>query len=275
MTPRTPLVEPSFVDLIGAIEQSPDLSEQCRRHWLCSLGQISKCLDRPAEVIQARWEAVRYSIGQLHHARLGVTAKTLANHKANVRAVLRWFGKKHDVPQHGAPLSPEWMRFREKLDKLTRSRISSLVRYCSARRIGPSAVDDEIFDEYWGYRAQTTGLVCNNTARRFMVRAWNACAATMDGLPLRQLTEPPLKVAEPAWDAFPEGLRRGLDDYFTRLAKPHRALNGKRIQPCSPGTIRTRLAEQVAMARMAVRLGVPIASLTSWPLSFTPMSSRG
>ena len=78
-----------------------------------------------------------------------------------------------------------------------------------------------------------------------------------------RLTEPSIKVAEPAWDQFPEGLRRDIDDYFAGLAKPHRSLNGKRIQPCGPGTIRTRRAELVAMARMAVRLGVPIESLTS------------
>src|SRR6516162_5363719 len=53
---------------------------------VCSLRQIAKCLDRPAEVIPARWHSVRISVAQLHHARIGVTAKTLANHKANVRA---------------------------------------------------------------------------------------------------------------------------------------------------------------------------------------------
>ena len=96
-----------------------------------------------------------------------------------------------------------------------------------------------------------------------MVRAWNGSAGAIDGCSLRQLTEPPIKKTEPAWDAFPEGLRRDLDDYFAGLAKPHRTLNGKRIQPCSPATIRYRVAELVAMARMAVRLGVPIESLTS------------
>jgi len=257
-------VEPSFVDLIGDIEQAPDLSDQCRRHWVCSLGQISKWLDRPAEVIPARWEATRFSIGQLHHARLGVTAKTLSNHKSNIKAALRWFGTEHNVPQHGAPLSPKWMRFREKLDKQTRSRVSSLARYCSARRIGPTAVDDEILDEYWRYRAQTTGLACNNTARRFMVRAWNASTAIIEGLRLRQLTEPPLKEAAPVWNAFPHGLRTDFDDYFVGLAKVHRGLNGKRIQPCSRSTITYRRAELVAMARLAVRqLGVPIESLNS------------
>jgi hypothetical protein len=81
---------------------------------------------------------------------------------------------------------------------------------------------------------------------------------------VRQITEPPLKiVAQPAWDSFSEGLRQDVDDYFAALARVHRTLGGKRIQPCSPGTIRTRRAELVAMARMAVRLGVPIERLAS------------
>jgi hypothetical protein len=144
-----------------------------------------------------------------------------------------------------------------------RERLYSLMRYCSARRIGPSSVDDKVLGEYWRYRTETTALATNNTARRFMARAWNACAATVEGWSLHRLTEPPIKKAEPAWEAFPEGLRSDLDEYYASLAKPHRSLNGKRIQPCSPGTIETRRAALIAMARMAFRLGVPIESLTS------------
>ena len=33
------------------------------------------------------------------------------------------------------------------------------------------------------YTSETTALATNNTARRFMTRAWNACAATIDGWP--------------------------------------------------------------------------------------------
>jgi len=79
MTLTATLFEPSFVDLIAAVEHATELSEQCRRHWVCSLRQLAKWLDRPVEVIPARWQAVRFSIGQLHHARVGVTAKTLSN----------------------------------------------------------------------------------------------------------------------------------------------------------------------------------------------------
>ena len=92
-------MSPPSPTLIAAIEQAAELSEQTRRHWVCSLRQIAKWLDRPAEIIPARWTSVRMPVSQLHHARVGVTAKTLANHKSNVRAALRWFGKEHDVPR--------------------------------------------------------------------------------------------------------------------------------------------------------------------------------
>jgi len=115
INPTTVLSEP-FVDLIDEIEQATNLSEERRRHWVCSLRQIAKSLDRSAEVIPARWSAIRIAVGQLHHARVGVTAKTLANHKSNVKAALRWFTKKHELPQHGVRLTRDWARFRGGLD---------------------------------------------------------------------------------------------------------------------------------------------------------------
>jgi hypothetical protein len=212
MTASSTLLEPSFLDLIAAVEQAGEFSEQRRRHWVCSLRQIANWLDRPAGLIPARWNAVEISLRQLHHARVQVTAKTLANHKSNVRAALRWFGQEHDMPTRGARLSAEWARFRDAVDKPMRDRLYSLMRYCSARRIGPASVDDKVLAEYWVYRSHATARTSNNTARRFMIRAWNACAATTDFGSLRQLTEPPIKnMAEPAWEAFPEGLRNDID----------------------------------------------------------------
>ena len=143
-------------------------------------------------------------------------------------------------------------------------RVSSLVRYCSARGIRPSEVSDEVFGRYWDYRAETTRLPTHNTKKRFMIRAWNSYAATNDtAWILQRLTEPPLKTVEPAWGAFPAGLRQEIESYLAGLAKVHRTLGGKRIQPCKATTIVMRRAELVAMGRMAVRLGVPIESLNS------------
>ena len=91
MTALATLLEPSFADLIAAIERAAELSTQTRRHWGCSARQIARWLDRPAAVIPARLNAVETPLRRLHHARVGVTAKTLANHKSSFAR--RWFSK--------------------------------------------------------------------------------------------------------------------------------------------------------------------------------------
>ena len=51
------LFELSWVDLIDTIERSDELSDDDKRHWICSLRQIAKGMDRPLAVIPARWSA--------------------------------------------------------------------------------------------------------------------------------------------------------------------------------------------------------------------------
>jgi hypothetical protein len=272
MSENARLLEPSFADAITVIEAARELSEQNRRHWVCSLRQIAKWLDRPAELIPARWTAIRLPVNQIHHARVGVTAKTVSNHKANVSAALRWFGKEHDMPARGTPLAQEWSRLRDGVeDRGVRARLYGLMRYCSGRHINPSLVDDAILDAYLRYRAETTFLSTNDAARRSVARSWNACIGQVEGWPARRLAEPPVKAKEgPAWEDFPEGLRQEIEAYLSGLQKPHRSASGKRIRPCSPSTIRVRRAVLAAVSRKAVEIGVPIESLASLAALLNP-----
>jgi hypothetical protein len=265
MTEPTALLEPTFSAAMTAIEDAADLSAGTKRHWVCSLRQIAKWLNRPVEVTPARWTAIRLQVGQLHHARLGVTAKTVANHKANAAAALRWFGKEHNVPSRGVALSTAWVVLRDGIgDRGRRARLYGLMRYCSGRKLMPASVDDAVVADYLRYRAETSSLATNSMARRSIARAWNASADENPAWPSQRLTEPPLKAKEgPTWEDFPEGLRRDIDKYLAGLAKPRKGTNGKRSRPCSPRTLSTRRAELVAVARMAVRIGTPIESLTS------------
>jgi integrase len=73
-----------------------------------------------------------------------------------------------------------------------------------------------------------------------------------------------VKVGEgPAWEDFPEGLRRGIEQYLEGLNRIRRGKAGQRLRPCKPSTITTRRRELAAAARMVVRVGVPIETLTS------------
>jgi hypothetical protein len=186
---ETTLLEPSFADAAAGIEAGTNLPPQTRTQWLCSLRQIARMIGRPMDSLPARWTAA------LHHTGVGANPKTLANHKSNARAALRWF----DVPRRGMPLTPEWQQLRDRLpDRRARSVLSSLMRYCSARRIVPEAMNEAVIDVYMTYRGETTALACDAGARRSIARAWNRCGDAIEGWPAARLVEPPIRPGRPS-----------------------------------------------------------------------------
>jgi hypothetical protein len=114
-------------------------------------------------------------------------------------------------------------------------------------------------------------LAANKAARRVIARAWNACVAEIKEWPQQYLTEPPVKpLTEAAWDSFPQGLREEIEHYLAGLKKIRRGVSGKRIRPCKESTVKTRRRELQAFARMAVRLGHAIETLTSLEVLLDP-----
>jgi Phage integrase family len=265
------LLETSFADAITIISGAQELPEQTRRHWATSLRQIAKALDKPLEVIPARYSAVRADLAQLHYAPAGLTVKTLQNHKSNAKSALLWLAREKGIPEHGAPLTPAWEQLRAKIrDSLVRFRLSAFMRFCSANNISPIEVDEPVVDRFMDYRSRA-GRPADGAFRRLLARAWNLNSSRIQGWPARRLAEPPVKAAvEVEWDDFPEGLQRDVDRYLESLTRVRRNRTGQRIRPLKPSTIRTRRAELAAAARMAVKIGVPVATLDSLAALLAP-----
>jgi hypothetical protein len=271
MTQNPILIETSFADAISIIGGAQELPEQTRRHWATSLRQIAKALDKPLEVVPARYSAVRADLSDLHQVPAGLTAKTLQNHKSNAKAALLWLAREKGIPEHGAPLLPAWEGLRSQIrDGLVRFRLSSFMRFCSANNIAPVEVDEAAVDRFMAYRSRT-GKSATDAFRRLLARAWNGNVGTIPGWPSVRLLEPPVKgTVQMAWEQFPAGLRREVDDYLQGLTCVRRSRTGQRIRPLKPATIKTRRAELRAAARMAVSVGVPIESLTSLSVLLSP-----
>jgi hypothetical protein len=276
MSQKPITLEPTFADALTAIAAATDLAVETRRHWRTSLTQIAGAFDQPMELIAARYSAVRARMAVLHHVPLSWVAKTLANHKSNTKAALLWFAKEKDVLSHGVPLSHAWDRLRTQLtDPSTRYRLMPLMRFCSGVQIGPDAVDEAVIDRYMDHRARTTARASDAATRRILARLWNAAIEKIEGWPQRRLVEPPVKTAEgPTWDDFPLGLRQDIEDYLTALNSIRRNRAGQRRRPCSTSTITTRRRELIAAVRMAVKVGVPLARLTSLSALIHPEASQ-
>jgi hypothetical protein len=256
------LIETSFADAIGIIAAAAELPEQTRRHWMSSLRQIGKALDKPLEVIPARYSAVGADMAPLHQAPLGVSLKTLQNHKSNVKGALLWLSRERGVPAHGRPLDAAWFGLQALVKGLVRWRLSSFMRFCSANNFTPSEVNDGIVEKFLAYR-NATGMPADDAFRRLMARAWNSNVGKVKGWPSQRLEEPAVRSkGEIPWEHFPTGLRSDADQYLARLAAVRRTPRGS-VAPLAPSTIKARRAELQASARMAVRIGEPIEHMDS------------
>ena len=265
MTEKLRALELTIADAIIAIRAAPDLPVETQRHWCSSLTGIAKAFDQPLELVPARYSAIRARMAALHHAPLGWVPKTLANHKTNAKAALLWFAREKDVLPHGVALSPAWDRLRLQLtDPSTRYRLMPLMRFCSGVHVEPDAVDEGVIDRYMEHRARATSRASDAASRRILARLWNAGVVGIDGWPQLRLLEPPVKAAEgPGWDDFPKSLRADIEQHLAGLKLTRRNKAGHRIRPCKPSTISMRRRELVAAVRMAVKVGVPLANLTS------------
>jgi hypothetical protein len=195
-------------------------------------------MDRPLEVIPARYSAVRRDLDQLHQARVGLTAKTLRNHKSNAKSALNWLTREKALPR-GAPFTAAWEGQRGNIgDAPARYRFAAFMRFCSASNIAPAEVDEAVVDNFIAYRARA-GKPAINAVRRGLARDWNANIGTIPGWPTRELIEPPIKAEmEPAWEDFPQGLQRDAERYFDSLTRVRRGHTGKHIRPLKPSTLR-------------------------------------
>ena len=170
MTDMPALIEPSFAEAIAFILGASELPEQTRRHWATSLRQIAKALDKPLEVIPARYSGVRAELAQLHEVPAGLTPKTLRNHKSNTKSALCGsLGSEASLSME-CPWRRTWQVLVARIrHKLVRLRLSALMRFCSANGIGPEEVDESVVQRFLEYRAR----IGNRQRTRFDV-SWRA-----------------------------------------------------------------------------------------------------
>jgi hypothetical protein len=72
---ETTLLEHSIADVLKAIEAATDLAASKRTHCSSSLRQICAYLNRPAEIVPARWSGIKKTVYELHAARVAQTPR--------------------------------------------------------------------------------------------------------------------------------------------------------------------------------------------------------
>ncbi len=258
--------DPSFADAMAAIEKAEDLSPTQKQHWLTSLRQMARYLDRPLSLIPTRIAAIAEAVKKLHPARLGVNPKTFANHRANARAALLWFNRRQPDSGRKAPMDPRYRSLLEQVeDPYAKDVLSPYFRFLSGQDIQLHDIRDDHAEAFQTYRRETSFGKVKRSQHRALVRYWNACAARIPAWPQITLTEPPYVkgFTGPAWEDFPQGLRDDIDAHCERMGKRHKTVSGRIFPPCKQSTIDMRQREIVAAVRAAVAAGIPLEDLKS------------
>ena len=149
--------EPSWADALTAIDKDEDLTPAQKRHWCTSLRQMGRYLDRPLPLIPTRIAAIGPAVKKLHPARLGVNAKTFANHRANARSALLWFNRQMPESGRKAPMDPSYRSLLEQVpDRHARDMLSPFFRFLSAFGVRPDDVRDSHVEAFIAYRKETS-----------------------------------------------------------------------------------------------------------------------
>ena len=90
-------------------------------------------------MIPARYSAVRADLAQLHQVPAGLTLKTMQNHKSNVKSALLWLAREKGIPEHGAPLSPDWEPLRAAVKHARRDFSSKYQEAAAPKAMSPTA----------------------------------------------------------------------------------------------------------------------------------------
>jgi hypothetical protein len=149
--------EASFADAIDAIEKDEHLTPAQKRHWCTSLRRMGRYLDRPLSLIPTRIAAIGPAVKKLHPARLGVNAKTFANHRANTRTALLWFNRQTPHGGRKEPIDPSYRSLLEQVpDRHARDMLSAFFRFLSAFGVRPDDVRDSHVEAFFTYRKETS-----------------------------------------------------------------------------------------------------------------------
>jgi integrase len=265
MSEKPETIEPPFAAVIEAIVAAAALPKQTKAQWCSALRGLARCFNLPPESIPARYSAVRARMSALRHPPFGWTPKTLANTKSNAKAALLWFRREEGLGSDGVPMTPAWETLYGRLtDRSTRYRLAPLMRFCSAIAVEPVSVNEQVLGRFLLHREATSTRAGDLAARRIIAKLWNSCVGTIQDWPAQTLCVPPATGRGGlSWHDLPEGWRSDVNAYLQTLSTIRRDKNGNRIAPCKSSTIITRKRELLAAAKMAVRAGVPVESLTS------------
>ncbi len=260
---RIPDREPTLADLIKALAGNDRLSATRRRDLISAVNTTARLANRRPEEIAANARDLRERLARLHLTHVNMKPKRLANIKSDLAAALKHVPVGAKVHIRDAGLSPRWKAFRESLETdWQRYTLARLARYCSAHRIPPERVSDELIGRFREHLDQTQIAKNPGKVVKITIQTWNGFV-TRSGADLPLLAKPASTrfITRPLTD-YPKSFRDDIEAWIERLSSNnHWAADGPG-EPLKPATIKNIRASIRQFAHALVESEHPIEGIT-------------
>jgi len=255
---------PTLFDVFRATEADKDITTARRRNVLSSLRRFAQVAGMELSFMPATPGYYRKKLADLHPAMAGITAKRLANIKADVL----WAIKRSGVRGSGKYLAPfldAWVCLIDRIeDRRLLWTLSRFLHYCSAQGIEPEDVDDGVSTAYLRATTDETFIKNPRDQHRRTCRAWNKAVDEVPDWPRITLSIPRYRSTYMLpWSMFPESLRTEVDDWRAVLSGGDLLSDNHLVRPLRESSIETRRFQLRQFASALVHVGHDPTELTS------------
>ena len=256
---------PTFADVILAIEAMSDLRPRQRRDLISALRSMARFIDRDPDLVPANTEWLRQRLRQLHTRQLRVSEKRFQNVKSSVMSALRMTVLNNKRLSAFPEMSAAFQKLYEAIpDRMLSYKLSRLFRFCSAHDLSPDDVDDVIITAFEADLISETLHKDPGKVAREAVLTWNKMIDRVPSWPSRRLTRIRKRIP---WtyplENFPASFVEDVDQWCARLSHEDLFDEDAPIRPCRPITVTFRRFQIRMMASALVRSGIDISAVTS------------
>ena len=256
---------PSLAEALHRLEAMPDEAPSRKARARAAVAMISRLLHKPAVEIPAQATFLKGRFMALKRAPTGLTAKTVANCKSEIRYLVRTVcgrGRR----SHFRPLSPAWVLYRDAIDnKPIHWKLTRFMAFCSAIGVAPREVGDVDIERFRAALHESNEVDKPDRLVRVAIGAWNHLATTLPNSGLATLFMPAPRInrwtIEPGQFSAP--FREDVDRWEEGLSKVDPEAEEGPIRELRPASLQLHRHQVFKAASALVFSGRPIDTITS------------
>ena len=258
-------IPPSITDLIATVAADPTLGPRQRQARLSALKSLCKWRGKEPADAPADYRTVKHELARLNAAQCGVSKGRFDNVRSLVNRIFLVYGADL-IDTRKIQLLPEWERLFTAVGKQwLRPECGRLGRWCSAKNILPSQVDQAVADRYSMDLAERTCAARPRKAYVAMCRAWNRAAEQQPALWPQVRLDPGDQRGfyRTPWEQAHAGFRTDVEGMLAGFGSRLNLVDGFK-QPYAPSSVeelRSVLARLYTVAATHHRPAMAITSL--------------